>query len=129
MNEPTDTKQKDDDQIIGKAKALFDDSVDSLDAATLSRLNQGRHRALAELQRASSVGPWLRWLPATGIAAAALLAVMVMRGPDGVETIAGPATASDFEMLLEEDSLDMLEELEFYYWLEASDLEANGNVG
>jgi hypothetical protein len=32
-------------------------------------------------------------------------------------------------MLLEEDSLDMLEELEFYYWLEASDLEANGNVG
>jgi hypothetical protein len=129
MNEPTDTKQKDDDQIIGKAKALFDDSVDSLDAATLSRLNQGRHRALAELQRASAVGPWLRWLPATGIAAAALLAVMVMRGPDGVETIAGPATASDFEMLLEEDSLDMLEELEFYYWLEASDLEANGNVG
>jgi hypothetical protein len=100
MNEPTDTKQKDDDQIIGKAKALFD-----------------------------AVGPWLRWLPATGIAAAALLAVMVMRGPDGVETIAGPATASDFEMLLEEDSLDMLEELEFYYWLEASDLEANGNVG
>ena len=96
---------------------------------TLSRLNQGRHRALAELQRASSVGPWLRWLPATGIAAAALLAVMVMRGPDGVDTIEGPATASDFEMLLEEDSLDMLEELEFYYWLEASDLEANGNVG
>ena len=129
MNEPTDTKQKDDDQIIEKAKALFDDSVDSLDAATLSRLNQGRHRALAELQRASSVGPWLRWLPATGIAAAALLAVMVMRGPDGVDTIASPATASDFEMLLEEDSLDMLEELEFYYWLEASDLEANGNVG
>jgi len=129
MNEPTGTKQKDDDQIIEKAKALFDDSVDSLDAATLSRLNQGRHRALAELQRASSVGPWLRWLPATGIAAAALLAVMVMRGPDGVDTIAGPATASDFEMLLEEDSLDMLEELEFYYWLEASDLEANGNVG
>ncbi len=59
----------------------------------------------------------------------ALLAVMVMRGPDGVDAIEGPATASDFEMLLEEDSLDMLEELEFYFWLEASDLEVNGNVG
>ena len=68
-------------------------------------------------------------MPATGIAAAVLLAVMVMRWPDGVDTIEGPVTASDLEMLLEEDSLDMLEELEFYYWLEASDLEVNGNVG
>jgi hypothetical protein len=129
MNEPMDTKQKDDDQIIEKAKALFDESVDSLDAATLSRLNQGRHRALAELQRANPIGPSLRWLPATGIAAVALLAVMVMRGSDGVDVIEAPVTASDFEMLLEEDSLDMLEELEFYFWLEATDLEANGNVG
>ena len=129
MNEPMDVKHKDDDQIVEKAKVLFDDSVDSLDAATLSRLNQGRHRALAELQRASSASPWLRWVPATGIAAAALLAVMVMRGPDDVDAIEGPVTASDLEMLLEEDSLDTLEELEFYYWLEASDLEVNGNVG
>jgi hypothetical protein len=129
MNEPMKTKQKDNDPIVEKAKALFDDSVDSLDAATLSRLNQGRHRALAELERGSSAKPWLRWAPATGIAATVLLAVIVMRGPDGVDAIEGPVTASDFEMLLEEDSLDMLEELEFYFWLEASDLEANGNVG
>jgi hypothetical protein len=45
MNEPTDTKQKDDDQIIGKAKALFDDSVDSLDAATLSNGHSRRGTA------------------------------------------------------------------------------------
>ncbi len=129
MNEPMDTKRKDNDPIVEKAKALFDDSVDSLDAATLSRLNQGRHRALAELERASSVNLWLRWVPATGIAATLLLAVIVLRGLDGVDAIEGPATASDFEMLLEEDSLDMLEELDFYFWLEASDLEVDGNVG
>lgn len=129
MNEPMDTKQKDNDPVVEKAKVLFDDSVDSLNAATLSRLNQGRHRALAELERASSVNPWLRWVPATGIAATVLLAVIVLRGLDGVDAIEGPATALDFEMLLEEDSLDMLEELEFYFWLEASDLEVDGNVG
>jgi hypothetical protein len=129
MNEPLDTRRDGNDPIVDKAKALFDDSVDSLDAATLSRLNQGRHRALAELERRGSISPWLQWLPATGIAAAVILAVIVMRGPESVDVVTEAATALDFEMLLEEDSLEMLEELEFYLWLEASDLEANGNVG
>jgi hypothetical protein len=117
------------DPMVDKAKALFDDSVDGLDAATLSRLNQGRHRALAELERKGLANRWSRWAPATGIAATVLLAVMVMRGPEGIDALEGSVTASDFEMLLGEDSLDMLEELEFYLWLEASDLEANANVG
>jgi len=129
MNDPLDTRRDGNDPIVDKAKALFDDSVDSLDAATLSRLNQRRHRALAELEHKGSINPWLRWLPATGITATAILAVIVMRGPEGVDVIAERVTAVDFEMLLEEESLDMLEELEFYLWLEATDLEANGNVG
>ena len=110
-----------------QAKELFDESVDKLDAATLSRLNQGRQRALAELDKENSqLGVWLRWVPVTGVAAAALVTVMVMNGQAPVEQ---PVTASDFEMLLEEDSLEMLDELEFYTWLELADAEANGNVG
>ena len=35
----------------GKASELFNESVEQLDGATLSRLNQGRHKALEELQR------------------------------------------------------------------------------
>ncbi len=62
----------------------------------------------------------------TGVAAAALVTVMVMNEqPPGDR----PVTASDFEMLLEDESLDMLDELEFYTWLELADAEANGNVG
>ena len=34
-----------DEPIARQAKQLFDDSVERLDAATLSRLNQGRHQA------------------------------------------------------------------------------------
>ena len=113
-------------QFADKSKSLFDDSVERLDGATLSRLNQGRHKALEELERGGGMH-WGRWLPATGIVAAAVLAVMLMRGPD----VAGPQefTASDFEMLIETESLEMYDDLEFFSLLEELDLEDNGNVG
>ena len=92
-------------------KELFDESVEKLDAATLSRLNQGRQRALAELQSAPT--PWLRWAPAAGVTAAVLVAVMVAMPPQG-EVEALPSSVADMEILLGEDSIEMLEELEFY---------------
>ena len=113
-----------------KARALFDDSVEGLDAETLSKLNQGRQRALAELGRPAMPGQWLRWIPATGVVAAALVTVIVVRGPGDGEPLAVPIdTAADFEILIGEDSLEMLEELEFYAWIEDADLEPGGNAG
>lgn len=132
MNEPTDNAANDpqkDAQFADEAKQLFDDSVDSLDAATLSRLNQGRHRALAELSSTRTRRQWLGWIPAAGVAVAVLLTVMIMRGPNGVDIPIESVTTTDFEILLDEDSLEMLEDLEFYSWLESVDLDANGNVG
>ena len=122
MNEPLE-----DGQIAGKAKRLFDESVDRLDAATLSRLNRSRHEALAELGSNRPRGHWLRRAPAAGIAAAAILAVIMVQGPvpDGVEMT--PATATDFELLLDENSIEMFEDLEFFALMDG--LEANGNVG
>ena len=127
------------EQITNQAKELFDDSVERLDAATLSRLNQGRHRALEELRESRHSAQWLRWVPAAGVAAVAVVAVMMMRGPDVVELAPtpglpapvelAPVTASDFEMLLEEESFDMFEDLEFYAVLDAVASEANGDVG
>ena len=40
---------------------------------------------------------------------------------------AGPAT--DFEILLSEDSLDMLEDLEFYSWMDTANLDSGSDVG
>ena len=100
MNDPGKNEQ-----IAQQAKELFDDSVERLDAATLSSLNQGRQQALAELQRPGSAVRWGRWIPATGVAAAVAVTVIVMRGPTGVDVKLHPVTASDFEMLLEADSL------------------------
>lgn len=118
-----------DDRLAEHAKRLFDESVERLDARTLSRLNRGRHAALAQLGDGKNRMFRTRWLPVSGIAAAAVVAAIVMRGPDAGDVVLDPATAADFEMLLDEQALEMLEELEFYRWLEASDLEANGNVG
>ena len=117
-----------DEAFVNQAKERFDDSVERLDAATLSQLNQVRHRALAELGGAKLRGQWLRWAPAAGIATAAVVTVMVMNGPAPTVTDE-PITASDFEMLLEDDGLEMFEDLEFYSWLAFEDLEVNGNVG
>ena len=107
------TTPNDDRPLEEQAKSLFDDSVERLDAETLSKLNQGRQAALAELEDTSPAKQWLRWAPATGVAAAAVVAVMVLRGP-AVETPRPDSEAMDFELLMTEDSLEMLEELDFY---------------
>lgn len=97
-----------------RAKALFDASVDELDAASLSRLNRGRQAALAELSRRRQ--PWVRWLPAAGVTAAVLIAAMVLMPPPLAPVV--PVAVTDMEILLGEDDIDMLEELEFYSWID-----------
>jgi len=120
--------EQDNERFAEKTKALFDDSVDRLDAATLSRLNQARHRALEEVSKSGARTRWVRWVPVTGVAAAAVVAVMVINAPGTIGTD-DSITTTDFELLLEEDGLEIFEDLEFYSWLDAVDLDANGNVG
>jgi len=121
--------RRDEERLAADAKALFDDSVERLDAATLSRLNQGRQRALAELGATRPGARWARWVPATGVAAAAVVAVAVWQA--GAPDRAAPASdsATDFEILLSEDSFEMLEDYEFYAWIDAAELGPNGDVG
>ena len=116
---------KTDEQLAREAKQAFDQSVDGLDAATLSRLNRGRQAALAEARQPAR--QWLRWVPATGVAAAVLLVLVMQQGPGDVDVIAAPAP--DLEILLSEESIEMLEELEFYSWLDTDELVDGGDLG
>ena len=116
---------KTDEQLVQQAKDTFDRSVEGLDAAALSRLNRGRQAALAEL--GSPGRHWLRWMPATGVAAAALLALTMFRGPGDIGVINAPAT--DLEILFSEESIEMLEDLEFYSWLDTQQFEGDGDLG
>jgi hypothetical protein len=129
MNERNDKAAGiEEEALAARAKELFDESVQELDAATQSRLNRGRHEALAQLQPGGR--QWLHWAPAAGVAAAALVAAVVFTGRPPADDLAPLPTANDFEILLNEDSFEMLEELEFYSWLDLeAELESNGNVG
>lgn len=124
MKKPLDEKE-----LTARSKALFDDSVERLDAATLSRLNQGRQKALQEIRETGSAGEWARWVPAGGLAAAAVVAVVVWQGAPVEHGAPAAGTATDFEIMLSEDSLDMLEDLEFYSWIDTASMEPNGDVG
>lgn len=124
MKKPLDEKD-----LAVQAKALFDDSVEQLDAATLSRLNQGRQKALQEVRAGGPAGQWARWVPAGGLAAAAVVAVVVWQGAPVEHSVPEAGSATDFEIMLSEDSLDMLEDLEFYSWIDAANAVPDSDVG
>ena len=122
-------KPFDEEELRAQAKALFDDSVERLDAETLSRLNRGRQRALQEIDAARPAGQWARWVPAGGLAAAAVVAVVVWQGAPVEHSAPEAGALADFEILLSEDSLEMLEDLEFYSWMDAANVDAGNDVG
>ena len=134
MNTPqdnaSDKTKLTDEQFVDNARELFTDSVERIDAATLSKLNQRRQAAIAAATNGHSFGHWVRWMPATGVAAAAVIAVVMMQSP---ATINLPdvtdSAAADFEILLGDDSLEMIEELEFYSWIDVANLDDLDNVG
>lgn len=119
-----------------RAKYLLDDSARDLDAAALSRLNRARQAALeqrAPRHRAAGI-----FLPA-GLAGACalLLAIGVWHGRRVPTTISvrTPATASangnavnagDLDMIASGENMEMMQDLDFYAWLDAQDQDNNG---
>jgi hypothetical protein len=103
-----------------QTKRLFDESVAALDGETRSKLTQARYRALEELKpRRQAL--WARALVPVGAAAVvATLTVMLWQGqiPSVDDGDFDVAAVTDIEILLSEEELDMIEELEFYAWLE-----------
>ena len=114
------SEQDNDRAFEARTKAAFDASVDALDAGTRSRLTQARVRALDELGARRSARFNSRWLLPAGAAAAAALAawVVLVQGPQGLEPPPQVAAWDDFELLTAAEDLEMIEELEFYAWLE-----------
>lgn len=111
-----------DEKRAERARRLLDESVEHLDAATLSRLNQARQQALEAAEHRAHVR-WAWWgVPAGGVAAAFLAAVIWWPRPAVDGTPAPPI--EDMEILVNADSLEMLEDLEFFMWLDEADVDA-----
>jgi len=131
MNDQNDINDDgDDDLFASRTKTLFDESVQGLDAATRSRLTQSRHRALDEIASGAGVGRWNlgQWAPLTGVAAAAVFAVVLWRGDPQVDVLVPPTSAADFEILLDQETFEILQDLEFYSWMDIDD-DIGANVG
>ena len=112
---------KPDDELSRRARALFDDSVDELDAATLSRLNRSRHRALEAARSGHGIRQWVSWAPVGAVAAAAVVAVLILQGGGPEIVPVETDQAADLEIILEGEEFEMLEDLEFYSWIDLED--------
>jgi hypothetical protein len=111
------------DALEKRAKALFDASVAGMDAHTRSRLTRARHSALAELARRlrhSFMRRW--WQPTAGLATVALVAVIVVLNVKTANTerqLAATLVAEDIDLLSNADDIELLEDMEFYAWLDS----------
>lgn len=107
-----------------RSKALFDAGVDGLDANVRSRLARARHAAVEALEQQRR--PRLRFatLPAAGGATVALavcigIGVSFFSGRDGDgQSLAAAAAAEDMELLADADNLELIEDMDFYAWLD-----------
>lgn len=118
------------DPLEQRSRELFEDSVERLDARTRSRLNQARQAALNEMKKGATRRYWLG-VPLGGLAAAALVAVVLISGrtspppqPDN-----GSLLLDDFDIVADTDSIEMLQDVEFYSWLADEGAGASHNSG
>lgn len=129
MKEPTKQPVDDaagDSVVEQRSRELFDERVANLDGRTRSRLNQARQAALAAARgesRSSVLSS--RWLLPVGSAAALALVtlstVQIMNAnrdeaPSVPVAVAG--TVDDVEILTSSEELDMLQNMDFYAWLD-----------
>ena len=105
------------DELEHKARALFEDSVERLDARTRSKLTQARNRALDEVKKGAARRRWI-WAPAGGFALAAVVAVGVVLWSGRTAPQPGAAALEDLEIVADSDNLELLQDVEFYAWLD-----------
>jgi hypothetical protein len=123
MTDRNPSNEREDDAWLTRIRSELDASARDLDAATLSRLNRARQRALSEAPR-----PRWRWpLAMAGAASCALALALALRttAPAEVPMIEqGVQGAEDFELLTDGDDIALYSDLEFYAWLDSQDPEA-----
>jgi hypothetical protein len=123
------------ERTSGRAREVFDASVESLDDEVRSRLSRARYEAVAAAERRATRPAWRTWAPAAAIASTAIVAVLLWRvqEPATQPTVAdgsGDAAVEAVELLADGEDLELVEnDLEFYEWLDATGLESQGITG
>jgi hypothetical protein len=110
-----------------QARAELRRAVDATPAELRARLDAAVDRALREQPRISRPRVWRVAWPLGAVAAAACVVILINQQPAPIAQPA-EANAADLALLLNVDNLDLLEQLEFYQWLdrEPAELEDTG---
>ena len=105
--------------IKDRISRALDEKATEIDAASLSKLRQARASAIAHAERKPFWSNTWFLLPAGALATAASLALTLtlwLQAPQ--EQLPLPPGLTDLELLASGDELELIEELEFYRWLE-----------
>lgn len=118
-----------DTRLAERARALYRNAADHVDADTRARLRHARVRALAAADAPTHGARWL--LPGGALAAVALAALMlwqpVPRGAAPTTTATNVAADADSDLPPDADQADpmLYQNLDFYGWLAASNTTAS----
>ena len=104
-------------QFVSKVKKTLDESTENMDARTLSRLTKARHKALGSGKSSDFQTP--QWVPlsAVGLTAAVLVWVVATFQFQRADKLLADMTIEDFQIMTSVDSLDFIENVDFYNWL------------
>jgi hypothetical protein len=117
MVKTTDTSSQD-RTLETRSKAAFDASVSELQPGICVRLREARRAAV---QPTGNRSRRLWWIPAFSTAAIAGLVLWltpVLEPRQQPLTDSLVARTEDMSLLMNEDNLELIEEMEFYAWLE-----------
>jgi hypothetical protein len=105
-----------------QAQSVFERSVKTLDSETRSRLRHARLKALESLDQPRPAAYFRRpapWIAACAAAVAAFsFAWLLPQNEPQPQPAVQLATSPDSDLLLGNEALDMLENLQFYSWLD-----------
>jgi hypothetical protein len=106
-----------------RTRAVLRESVDNLNAATLSRLTQARHAALDQRTRRKSWLDFRHLAPAGAVAAVALVAVLFVGQHGKLPHVneSGGGALYDMELLADADAYELTQESDqdFVEWAAA----------
>jgi len=115
---------QDDRRLEQTSRALYRRRAAALEPEVRKRLAEARREALARAERPAGRGLRLPVLvPAGAAAAVAAAAVILLIRQPGTDTDYAPLAgtsepAEDMEILLSSEELELLDDLDFYLWLE-----------
>ena len=104
-----------DDRLIEDIRAALDADLDHVEPQTAVRLRAARMRALERAERPAR--DWTRFAPAGAFASACIVALVFMTARPDTPPIGMP----EFEMLASGEDLELIEDLDFYEWLDSQD--------